>query len=173
MKCGAIHGCRNTASEGVRKIETNLITDFDHARRLTESVNGHLYITILGAIDPSTFPTPVIEWVHCQYPSIEIEGSVCGFDALMKRLRSKQTDFVLGKKFHLQSESGLNGFLIYPVTQSVIMPANHPLAKQPSVNIQELSSENFIVLELSECPNHINSLVSMYTKEGGYPKIVK
>lgn len=155
----------------LEKIETSLNTAIDHARRLTDAVDGHLEITVLDVIDPNTLLTPVIHRFHSQYPGIEIEVSICGFNALSQRIHAKQTDLVLSKKFHLQTEPGLRGFLTYPVTQSIIMPAGHPLAKKTSVNIQELSGENFIVLELTECPNHINSLVAMCTKEGFYPKI--
>lgn len=155
------------------KLEASLAIAIDQAQRVEKGADGHLTCCLLDVIDPNRFAFPAIRKFQAQYPNVEVELIVCGFREIRERLAEERTDVVFSKQFELRSIADLERIPVYAVTPSVLLPKSHPLADAPYVTISQLKDESFIILELGECPFHVQSLIDLCAREGFYPKIAK
>ena len=155
------------------KLEASLKMAIDHAQRIEKGADGHLSCCLLDILDPNKFAFPAIRRFQAQYPDVELELIVCGFREIRERLAEERADVVFSKQFELQSIANLGCIPVYSVTPSVLLPRSHPLADAPYITISQLKDDSFIILELSECPFHVQSLIDLCAREGFYPKIAK
>lgn len=155
------------------KLEASLSVAIDHAQRAEKGADGHLSCCVLDSIDPTMFTFPAIRKFQAQYPNVELELIVCGFREIRERLNEQRVDVVFSKQFELRSIAGLEYQPVYSVTPSVLLPNSHPLANEPYVTISQLRDDPFIILELGECPFHVQSLIDLCARDGFYPKIGK
>ncbi|MCD8116733.1 MAG: LysR family transcriptional regulator [Oscillospiraceae bacterium] len=155
------------------KIETSLSVATSHAQRLAQSSEGHLSIGILDLLDPGRFITPALHQFQEKYPDVLVEIFCCGFRELRTRVAQKQIDMVFTKKFELENMPAVDFIEAYRVTPAVAVNSHNPLAKQDYVTMQECAEQQFIILDLDECPIHAQSLVDMCGWEGLFPRIVR
>ena len=155
------------------KLEASLKMAIDHAQRVEKGADGHLSCCLLEIMDPNKFAFPAIRRFQAQYPDVELELIVCGFREIRERLAEERVDVVFSKQFELQSIANLGCIPVYSVTPSVLLPKSHPLADAPYVTISQLKDDSFVILELGECPFHVQSLIDLCAREGFYPKISK
>ena len=155
------------------KLEASLSVAIDHAQRVEKGADGHLSCCLLDVIDPNRFAFPAIRRFQAQYPNVELELIVCGFREIRERLTEERVDVAFSKQFELRSIAGLEYLPVYSVTPSVLISNRHPLAQEPFLTMSQLKDESFIILELGECPFHVQSLIDLCAREGFYPKISK
>lgn len=155
------------------KLEHGLKLALDQATRLDRATEGHLSCAILDIIDPTAFIFPILERFQEKYPNVELEIHICGFHEIRNRLEEKRIDVVFDKHFNLKTVANLEQIPLSQVTPSIMMPQSHPLAGLEQVSFKQLKDENWILLELDECPCHVDSLMALCLKEGFYPKIAK
>ncbi len=155
------------------KIEESLKLTLDHAQRVGKGSEGHLSIALLDLIDPLPKIFPVIERFQEKYPKVDVEIVVAGFREIRQRLTERRIDVVADKMFELRTIGNLNTLPVTAVTGAFLVPADHPLALEESISVAQLKDDSFIILELDECPNHMQSLIELCIKEGFYPRIAK
>lgn len=155
------------------KMETSLAMAIDHAQRIERGADGHLSCCVLDMIDPNQVVFPALRRFQRQYPNVEFELIVCGFREIRERLNEQRIDVAFSKQFELRTLANLQRMSVCAVTPSVLLPQSHPLAGEPTVTISQLKDDSFIILELNECPFHVQSLIDLCSREGFYPKISK
>lgn len=155
------------------KLDASLAMAIDHAQRIEKGADGHLSCCLLDSLDPNRFVFPAIRRFQAQYPKVELELIVCSFREIRDRFNERRVDVAFSKQFDLRTVANLERISVYAVTPSILLPGRHPLAGAPYVTFSQLKDDSFIILELGECPTHVQSLLDLCARENFYPKIAK
>ena len=87
----------------------------------------------------------LIDRILEQRPSIRMATTVGDYEALAPRLMSGELDFVVGPPPISARTPGVVSTLLMEFPAAVVVRANHPLARQPSITYRDLANERWVL----------------------------
>lgn len=142
------------------------ITAFSH--ELTNEHNGQLNIATTHTQARYVLP-PVLKKLHVIYPSIKVNLLQGTSQQNIKSLRDGEVDFVISSGSTEQA-SDLVKLDLFKWQRKIVVPKNHPLAKQSNLSLKQLAKYPLIVYVGNDQAN--SSLVQAFNAENLAYKIV-
>ncbi|MBO1076288.1 LysR substrate-binding domain-containing protein [Roseomonas marmotae] len=118
------------------------------ARSRAEPLAGPLRLGVIATLGPYYLPGLLWE-VRTRYPKLELRLQEGQTDALTAALRAGELDLLL-LALPLPAE-GLVAEPLFFEPFRVVLPADHPLARQPELSLQDLAGEGLLLLEEGHC----------------------
>ena len=87
----------------------------------------------------------LIDRILEQRPTIRMATTVGDYEALAPRLMSGELDFVVGPPPISARTPGVVSTLLMEFPAAVVVRANHPLARQPSITYRDLANERWVL----------------------------
>ncbi|MED4599434.1 LysR family transcriptional regulator [Paenibacillus validus] len=110
----------------------------------------------------------IIDFIRC-YPGIHVEVHSASTDDLLKELREKKIQAAfINSPFTGDYDIDFKPLMSDRVV--MVVSASHPLAKEESVDLHDLSQENFLMVKTS--PWLRNALLHVCSEAGFQPKII-
>ncbi|WP_063787254.1 LysR family transcriptional regulator [Streptomyces sp. NBRC 110028] len=129
------------------------------ARGDGETISGPVAIGCFVTLAPYYLP-PLFSECTRRYPGIEIDVVEAETDQLVQALGAGRIDFAVTYGLGLPTEPTLRSETIAQAPAYVIVPADHPLARQSTVALVELSAEPLVLLDLPHSRDYFRSLVA-------------
>ncbi|MEW2252807.1 LysR family transcriptional regulator [Streptomyces sp. NPDC006975] len=129
------------------------------ARGEGETLSGPVAVGCFVTLAPLYLPSLFSECTR-RHPGIQIEVLEDEADQLVHALTSGRIDFALTYGLGLAAEPELRSETIALAPAYVIVPADHALAGQGSVELAELSAEPLVLLDLPHSRDYFRSLVA-------------
>ncbi|MFE5119829.1 LysR family transcriptional regulator [Streptomyces sp. NPDC056669] len=129
------------------------------ARGDGETISGPVAVGCFVTLAPHYLP-PLFSECTDRYPGIEIDVVEGETDQLVQALGAGRIDFALTYDLGLTPEMDLRSETIARAPAYVIVAADHPLARQGSVELAELSAEPLVLLDLPHSRDYFRSLVA-------------
>ena len=127
------------------------------------TLKGKLSVRMDNILDSSFIPF-ILSTFHSRYPEIKLStGTQKGYE-LVESIRSGKTDIGVLSSFEVPEE-GFEQMLLYPYRMSVLVSANHPLARRRVVSLNALKGETFVVLDASTSPS-TQTILNLCAKAG-------
>ncbi|MBU3864421.1 LysR family transcriptional regulator [Streptomyces sp. 4503] len=129
------------------------------ARGDGETISGPVAVGCFVTLAPYYLP-PLFSECTDRHPGIEIDVVEGETDQLVQALGAGRIDFALTYDLGLTAEMDLRSETIARAPAYVIVAADHPLARQGSVELAELSAEPLVLLDLPHSRDYFRSLVA-------------
>ncbi|MEV6131416.1 LysR family transcriptional regulator [Streptomyces violaceusniger] len=129
------------------------------ARGDGETISGPVAVGCFVTLAPYYLP-PLFSECTDRHPGIEIDVVEGETDQLVQALRAGRIDFALTYDLGLTAEMDLRSETIARAPAYVIVAADHPLARQGSVEPAELSAEPLVLLDLPHSRDYFRSLIA-------------
>ena len=118
------------------------------ARNEHDPLSGKLKVALIPTIGPYLLPL-VTRKLRKQLPELKLMLYEYQTQPLLEKLRSGEIELgILALPVGLD---GLESTELYEENFTVAMPNNHPLAKRPSVKLDDLNGETLLLLEDGHC----------------------
>lgn len=132
---------------------------------LSEDVRGRLVVGCLVTLAPMILPELIHTFAqaHAMIETPLVEGSQ---ERLLQALLKAEADVAITYDLHLHSSMRFRPLVRLP--PHVLLGEDHPLARQPMVELQALKDENFLLLDL---PMSSDYFLSLFRAAGIEPKI--
>jgi len=134
--------------EGAVEIVKTMETTIEKARLANSGLIGKLTVG-LASPDEKIFP-PIIQSFRKEHPQIEISLlNHYNIGPLAEALRDKQLDVAFLITTVTQDQPDLLRKPIYSnsVPLSAVLPAEHPLASLPEIDLRDLAEEHYVILD--------------------------
>ncbi len=119
----------------------------------------------------SSFATSMIPDILAGFPKVHpgvtVEVTVGGYDVLLPALRGGQLDLAL--VYDMELPAGFQRRGIFATELQAVLPVDHPLAAQESVDLAELAPEPLIMYDMS--PGRANTM-GAFDRRGLVPNVV-
>ncbi|NSC19915.1 LysR family transcriptional regulator [Streptomyces albus subsp. chlorinus] len=129
------------------------------ARGDGETIRGPVTVGCFVTLAPYYLP-PLFAACTSRYPGIEIDVLEAETGRLVQALGTGRIDFALTYDLGLTAEPDLHSETIAHAPAYVIVPADHPLAGQGTVELAELAAEPLVLLDLPHSRDYFRSLVA-------------
>ncbi|MBT2409909.1 MULTISPECIES: LysR family transcriptional regulator [unclassified Streptomyces] len=129
------------------------------ARGEGEELAGPVTVGCFVTLAPYYLP-PLFSECTERHPGIEIDVVEAETDQLVQALTAGRIDFALTYGLGLSAAPELRGETIALAPAYVLVPAGHPLAGRDSVELNELSAEPLVLLDLPHSRDYFHSLVA-------------
>jgi len=140
----------------------------ESARRAESGETGSLRIGFVGSTIYTSVPALVGRFRKL-YPAVDL--------TLLQMMGSRQIDMVLAGDLDIgiirqpASHPQLKTLSLFREPFVLAVSTQHPLARQPTVNLRQLSGENFVAFSRQESPVNYEQLCSICEKAGFSPSI--
>lgn len=131
----------------------------DHALRGPVTLGCYL------SLAPTIVPR-ILDEIGRQHPDITLNLVEATQDALLRGLDDGQID--LAAVYDMQLAGRLNRVLLHQVRMHILLPADHPLAAEPSVRLEQLADEPFVLLDAQPSQEHT---LGVFQAAGFHPLI--
>ncbi|MBP2654869.1 MAG: transcriptional regulator AlsR family [Firmicutes bacterium] len=156
------------------KEATALISRIDELTEQTRKANsgliGSLKIGCQG-VEKYFFPQ-LAKHFRQAYANINVTIDWLSIKALTLALIHEHIDVGFTLELEVQNNPDLISKVIYTDPLVVMMPYDHPLAKNSSISLASLAKEPFLILSRQECPSGFQNTVRLCIDNGFSPDIV-
>lgn len=157
--------------EDVRRI----VTDYEKLCSKTEGMcrgtQGMLSICYHGRVGiPHT--ATICDTLGKACPSVKIEVIEQSIADVCKSLICGTADIIVTMRVIGEKLKGTDFVVVHRQSPSVLINAEHPLAKKTAVSVEMLRDEPIIMHHNWRSPDVDNALIGMFTANGFYPNIV-
>ncbi|MBP2650307.1 MAG: gltC 7 [Firmicutes bacterium] len=133
---------------------------------------GQLRIGYLAAASEQ-FLVPFGTHFHSVYPGIEIHlFAYEDIPMIMTALQNNEVDICITLSLALYESSGLNWKKLYQDSTSAVVPSNHPLAGEQSIDAKILADQPFLLLSRITTPQGFNHNLKICKSRGFIPHII-
>jgi DNA-binding transcriptional LysR family regulator len=138
---------------------------------LSEGEVGHVRIAFTGLAMATVLPAILREF-HQRHPRIRLELNESPTAAQLPALQAGE--FACGF-FHPEAQmtSGLRTRELLREYNGVLLPANHPLAKRPSLRLRELAATPFVLFPRANNPGFYDRVLAAFARAGITPRIAE
>ncbi len=132
---------------------------------LSEEVRGRLVVGCLVTLAPMILPELIHAFVqaHAMIETPLVEGSQ---ERLLQSLLKAEIDVAITYDLHLHPSMRFRPLVSLP--PHILLGEDHPLARQPSITLEALKDEDFLLLDL---PMSADYFLSLFQSVGVQPKI--
>ena len=136
------------AGEELYQLSRNIAHQLNEAEQLIEEMKGtetgRLNVSVANTVH--YFAIRLLGEFCRRHPKVRVSFKVTNRKGLLQNLEDNEADLLLMGQPPDHQDLEAESFLINPLV--IIAPANHPLAGQPKIPLNELSSETFIMREI-------------------------
>lgn len=143
------------------------------ARVLARKEESHLTIGILEGQEVNSLILTRLNLAQALNPKLEIEMERSSFSNLQSGLRSGHYDMIVTLDFDVWKNEEFRTCKIYSQPPAIAIHRDHPLANEPTLTMDQLKDESFVVISPSESPVGYEKLISQCQKSGFTPKVVR
>jgi len=141
-------------------------TDFDRlAVEITEEVTGRIALGCLVTFAPTVVPRLCQQFLE-KHPGVDIVLREGGQDELLTLLRNGELNLALTYDLDIPADIVFDPLAELP--PSVLLPADHRLAERPEIDLYELASEPYILVDLPMSRDYFRAL---FLSKGLQPNI--
>lgn len=126
-----------------RRILNELSAFGSEVRHLKSSSFGQVRIAVSQQLAASALPALLAAFIR-QYPEIQVSLIDCSVEQVLQRVQDNEADFGIGPERSHGSDIDSQTFFTLPFF--VVLPPQHPAARQPSVRWSQLAGESLITL---------------------------
>lgn len=137
----------------------------DYARGLNEQVVGDIRIGCFSTLGPLYIPQ-LLQQAKAAYPELSIQVVEGDLDKLESHLLSGQLELALS--YGLDQHPRIHYEPLADCAPYVLLPEFHPLCAHPSLSLEQLCAEPFILLDL---PHSGDYFLSLFHQNGYQPDI--
>jgi DNA-binding transcriptional LysR family regulator len=145
----------------------------EKARQPELGENSTITIGFLEAMDTGVFLTPMIKNFKKQHPGVTLVFERHTFKTLREKLINGSLDIIFTLSFELDESLGILSDEVYKVNTSIVMSAQHPLASREQLCLEDIRSENFVLITRDESPKGFDSVIGVCRRHGFTPNVVK
>ena len=139
---------------------------YDVASEATSSISGSINVGSFCTYAPVLIPELCKTFLD-RHPGVELNVTEGSEASLLEKLRHAQIDVALTYDMYVTPDIGFEPLARLPTY--VLAAAEHPLASRPSVRLEELRDERFILLDL---PLSREYFLSLFSRADISPSIV-
>ncbi|MBV7274462.1 LysR family transcriptional regulator [Clostridium sp. PL3] len=170
------HLVRLTSAGKVLLKEAIAIMDrFNEAVQKTQQaatgILGNLRIGLLGVRVISVLPE-LLRSFRVVYPSIGIDLEQMNAGQITEALENGDIDLGFTRSFSVHDNPNLTWKKVYTDSIQVVLPYDHPMANQTSIDISELANESFISVNRQHSAGIFDLLINLCSSRGFSPNIV-
>ncbi|SMP45744.1 LysR family transcriptional regulator [Anoxynatronum buryatiense] len=143
----------------------------EKTKRADSGLIGRLRIGFLGYTERFILPSLVRRFRH-KYPHIDLELEQYHHGDLIERLNNEELDIGFTFSFGVESIGSLNRICVHHETMSVVLHEDHPAAQEEIINLADLATEPFVVLNRRESPQGYHQTLQICSTYGFSPNIV-
>jgi len=164
-----------SAGEVLLKEAVFLLSRMEEAAEKTRQADsgliGRLRIGFLGYTERVILP-PLVRRFRLQYPQIQLELDQYPHGELIERLNNEELDIGFTFSFGVESIESLDRICVHHETMSVVLQEDHPLANATVINLADLATAPFVVLNRRESPQGFHQTLQICSNYGFSPNIV-
>jgi DNA-binding transcriptional LysR family regulator len=134
-------------------------------------LSGKLKIGLFGP-EKLFFPK-LLEQFNKKYPDVNIELIQFTRNNLNASLLNGEIDIGFTLSISIEKENNINWCKIGSIPFNLVLNHRHPLAKNDKVSLTAIESEPVITISQSVSPDGYKHLISLFTKHGHTPNIIK
>lgn len=137
---------------------------------LAEGQVGHVRVAFTGLAMATVLPGILREF-HRRFPGVKLELNESPTSAQLAALQAG--DLACGF-FHPDAATpGLRTRLLLREKNGVLLPADHPLARQPALRLRELASTPFVLFPRTHNPGFFDRILAAFNRAGVTPRIAE
>ncbi len=152
-----------------------LIAKSDEAIRRTRQtasgLAGSLKIAYLESTTQNFLPA-VINRFRKKYPNVNLQLDILQWEELNKAITHGDIDLGFTVSFALQNWTGIITKTIYTDTLCAVLPADHPLANETTIDLCSVANESFITLSPQAAPMAVYRTAEICANRGFMPNII-
>jgi DNA-binding transcriptional LysR family regulator len=135
-------------------IFTSLANAEQQLRELAGLEGGSLRLASFASAAASIMP-PAIARFRERYPAVDLEIAMSDPHVSVPQLRSGQLDIALSHDALSEGDdaAGIELFHLFDDPMYVVMPAGHPLADSPSLDLSRFADEPWMLATTNTCPD--------------------
>lgn len=130
-------------ARGLLKDAEDLLSEMSGA---TGDLKGPVKLGCFASFAASVLPA-ILDGFPKRYPGVQVEVVVGTHDELLPALESGRLDLAI--VYDMELPPGFQRRIIYETELQAVLPVDHPLAQQESVNLAELVTEPLIMYDSS------------------------
>lgn len=157
----------------LQDIPTRLEEAEEHARALARAGEGVLSIGVLEGQEFNSLLLDRLNVVSSLYPNLDIELERNSFRNLRTGLDSGHYDLIVTLGFDVEDIPELSHALLLPQSAVIAIHKNHPMAGKPSLTLDELKDESFVVISPEESPKGYERFLEQCADAGFVPQVVR
>lgn len=139
---------------------------YDFADTVTSAVTGTLHVGVFRTYAPLFIPEVCKSFLE-KYPRTDFHISESSEAGLLEKLHRAEISMAITYSINLTNDIAFEPLAQMPTY--VLLPADHPRAKEPSIPLASMIEEPFILLDL---PLSREYFLSMFERQNLTPKIV-
>lgn len=155
------------AREIVKRLEESIET----VQLAEEGKVGTIKIGLLS-VSVRTFLPLVVRSFRKKHPSISIHFAFYNVGQINNKLEKDEIDLAFTLSHGLGSLGGIAFKKLWTQRYCAIMPHDHPLSSSPSLRLEQLAREPFVMLDRAQSPQGYDHILSLCAKKGFSPDIV-
>lgn len=154
-----------------REIVQRLDASIETVRLAEEGMVGSVNIGLLS-VSVRAFLPLVVRSFRKKYPNVHIHFAFYNVGQINKKLENDEIDLAFTLSHGLGSMRGVASRKLWTQPYCVIMPHDHPLAEKPSLRLEQLAQEPFVMLDRGQSPQGYDHILALCAKKGFSPPIV-
>ncbi|QRG66720.1 LysR family transcriptional regulator [Brevibacillus choshinensis] len=155
------------AREIVKRLEESIET----VQLAEEGKVGNIKIGLLS-VSVRTFLPLVVRAFRKKHPSIRIHFAFYNVGEMNHKLEKDEIDLAFTLSHGLGKLGSIASKKLWTQRYCVILPHDHPLAASPSLRLEQLAQEPFVMLDRAQSPQGYDHILSLCAKRGFSPDIV-
>ncbi|MBP2324947.1 DNA-binding transcriptional LysR family regulator [Kibdelosporangium banguiense] len=128
-------------------------------------LTGVLSVGCYVTFAPTVLP-PLLQGFSADHPGLTIDFTEDTQDVLQRRLLSGELDIAL--LYDMEVSPELARTTLYTIRPHILLPADHPMAAQPTVSLEELTPEPMVLLS---APPSSHDTLAIYQRLNLVPRV--
>jgi DNA-binding transcriptional LysR family regulator len=157
----------------MKDLPEELETLFAQARALSKRDEAHLTIGILEGQEVNARLLTQLKLAQEVYPNLDVEIERNSFSNLRNGLKTGHYDLIVTMDFDVEQEDAFAWRPIFTLSPSIAINRDNPLAHEVRLEMQQLETEDFVVISPEESPVGYERLIAQCQKAGFFPNIVR
>ncbi|WP_335491650.1 LysR family transcriptional regulator [Neobacillus niacini] len=154
-----------------REIVERLGRSIENARQAEEGLAGTINIGLLSVSVRRLLPI-VVRAFRKKYPKVNMNFVYYNTGQIIKTLQNDEIDIGFTLSHGIQNIAGVEYKTLWEQRKCVVVPYDHPLAKEKEVLLEKLAGESFVMLNREESLQGYEHVLAMCAAKGFSPNIV-
>jgi DNA-binding transcriptional LysR family regulator len=155
---------------GVRHVISEVDACGQHAREAQAGLRGSLTVGTNGMVMIDHMP-PVVRAFRSEFPDVNLSLSILRNPDIIGALRAGRIELAFSTA--VEPDDDLEAQLLWTLQQNVVLPADHPMAKQARIRLSDLHGETLITHPRRGGAGAGSQVMALCREQGFTPKAIK